>query len=220
MQMALLSLVSSRIKSRGSVLDDFVKWCDKSHLQLTVSKTKDMITHLKNIDKTMMIWLFFVLSLRQFCSWPGVMVWTLSRIVKLSKQADWWTQPSWIQTHSSRSLLSTGGFRSQNAEEHWPYVMLWEFLIFISSVCSIMLICCLLSLSIHPSSSIHPVQGRGGQKPIPAVTGRDTEYSLFVLKKCMWGWMTRIRFTYVCSLHSADHNDSASDPLQENDGSW
>lgn len=39
----IVSQLQENESSHGSVIDDFVKWCEESYLQLNISKTKDMI---------------------------------------------------------------------------------------------------------------------------------------------------------------------------------
>jgi hypothetical protein len=39
----IVSLLQKNETSPGPIIEDFVKWCEESHLQLNISKTKDMI---------------------------------------------------------------------------------------------------------------------------------------------------------------------------------
>ena len=39
----IVSLLQGNESSHGPIIDDFVKWCEESYLQLNISKTKDMI---------------------------------------------------------------------------------------------------------------------------------------------------------------------------------
>lgn len=45
----IVSLPQDSETGHGSVIDDFVKWCEASHLQLNVSKTKDMLTDFREM---------------------------------------------------------------------------------------------------------------------------------------------------------------------------
>ncbi|KAL1278232.1 hypothetical protein QQF64_024905 [Cirrhinus molitorella] len=44
----LLSLLSDSSQNHGPVLQEFVEWCDSSHLELNVSKTKEMVVTFSN----------------------------------------------------------------------------------------------------------------------------------------------------------------------------
>ena len=42
----IVSLLQENESSHGPVLDDFLRWCEESYLQLNISKTKDMVIDL------------------------------------------------------------------------------------------------------------------------------------------------------------------------------
>lgn len=47
----VVSLLRDGESSHGPVINDFVKWCKDSYLQLNMSKTKDMIIDFQNVVK-------------------------------------------------------------------------------------------------------------------------------------------------------------------------
>lgn len=54
----IVSLLQGSENNHGPVVDDFVKWCEDSHLQLNITKTKDMaIDFRKNAKMPEPVWI-------------------------------------------------------------------------------------------------------------------------------------------------------------------
>ena len=48
----IVNLLRRSEKDRGLVVDNFVKWCEDSHLQLNLTRTKDMAVDFRRNAKT------------------------------------------------------------------------------------------------------------------------------------------------------------------------